>query len=331
MAQSDVDAFFIDAELRMTVGTRRLAEPAPDEAIVRVKAAGVCGSDLHVMRSGDWVEEWPATLGHEIYGTVEQAPADGSLNAGDHVVADSRVPCGECPSCRSGDTDACTAVRFLGECRPGGFATHCVLPSSLLHRLPDDFQTPTAVLAEPLAVVLHGIAELRSQPARVAILGHGPIGALMNVQLRRSLPGIHISVAEPAELRADLARALDAHTVASAADLEPGAYDTVIDAAGYRGSLTDALKLVAPRGQVLVLALSRHPVELAPADLVENSAAIIGTNAFVGELPQAIHELAADPSAYEPVITKAISLAELPETAAAQLRAPVDVKVVVCP
>lgn len=333
MSARTVEAFLVGRDLEMSVGARELRDPRSDEAVVRVQFAGVCGSDLHVLRSGDWVEddEWPATLGHEIYGVVEQAPQDGSLHVGDHVVADSKVPCGRCAPCLGGRPDFCIDVRFVGECRPGGFATHCVLPASLLHRLPEELRSSTAALAEPLAVAIHGLSHLRDEPVRVAVLGHGPVGALLHLQLRRSFPEAQVTVAEPAQLRADLARAWGAGTVDGSKQLPLASFDTVIDAAGYRGSLVDALGLVAPRGQVLVLAIARQPVEVAPADLVERGVAVFGSNAFCDELPAAIDALAAEPSAYEPVITRAVSLAELPAILRSQLVRPDEVKVVMCP
>jgi threonine dehydrogenase-like Zn-dependent dehydrogenase len=332
-ARRAVDAFLLGRDLTMTIGTRALPAPGPDEAVVRVHSAGVCGSDLHVLRSGDWVadDEWPATLGHEIYGTVEEAPTDGSLEVGDHVVADSKIPCGRCAPCVEGRPDFCIDVRFVGEARPGGFATHCVLPSALLHSVPETLHESKAALAEPLAVVLHGLSHLRSEPRRVAILGHGPVGALTHIQLRRTFPDAEVTVAEPAPLRGQLAGALGARTVDTARELPEARFDTVIDAAGYPASLTDALSLVAPRGQVLLMAITRRPVEVVPADLVERGIALHGSNAFCDELPAAIAALAADPRAYEPVITRAVSLDELPAVLTAQLTRRDEVKVVLCP
>jgi threonine dehydrogenase-like Zn-dependent dehydrogenase len=324
-------AFFLDRDLQMSIGTRELAPPLADEAILRVNYAGLCGSDLHVIRSGAWVEEWPATLGHEVCATVEQAPADGSLSVGDRVVADSRVPCDACAECVARRPNRCTAVRFIGECRPGGFAELCVLPTRLLHRIPDGLAAETAVLAEPLAVAMHGLSRLPAEPRRVAILGHGPIGALLHIEVRRRFPDVAVAVAEPAELRAQLASALDASAVRVAAELSDATYDTVLDAAGYRGALTDALRILAPRGQLLLVALGHDSVMLKPADVVESGATIVGANAFVDELPKAIAQLATDPACYAPVVTDAIHLTELPAVARAQLEHPEAVKVVICP
>src|SRR5581483_7111878 len=134
----------------------------------------------------------------------------------------------------------------VGECRPGGFAGLCVLPSSLLHPVPDGLVPETAVLAEPLAVAMHGLGRLSQRPQRVAVLGHGPIGALVQIELRRRFPDAEVTVAEPVPLRAQLARALGAEVAGTAADLPDHRYDTVVDAAGYATSLTDALSLLAP-------------------------------------------------------------------------------------
>lgn len=324
-------AFLLERDLTMRVGSRALPELGPEDALVRVRWAGLCGSDLHVMRTGAWVREWPATLGHEIYGTIERAPESSALSPGQAVVADSRVTCGQCPSCLAGQRDECARLEFVGEACPGGFAEYCALPARMLHPVPETLEGAGAILSEPLAVVIHALAQLRSEPRRVLIVGHGPIGALLNIELRRRSDQVIIDVAEPAALRASLARALGSRVAASTLELDRGTYDTVIDAAGYDGSLIDAVRACAPRGQVLIVSLCERPVALRPADLVERSLCLLGSNAFADELPQAIELLAAERWRYEPVITDAISLSDLPEVARAQLRSPDAVKVVVSP
>jgi threonine dehydrogenase-like Zn-dependent dehydrogenase len=178
---------------------------------------------------------------------------------------------------------------------------------------------------------MHALSRLPGEPRSVAILGHGPIGALSHLEVRRRFPSAEVTVAEPAGLRAALARALGASTVPNADHLPDDAYDTVIDAAGYGGAFTDALRLLAPRGQLLLIALGHSPTSLTPAALAESSATIVGANAFVGELPEAIAQLAKDPARYEPVVTDAVLLSEFPSIVRAQLERPDAVKVVLCP
>jgi len=324
-------AFLLERDLTMSVGSRDLSTPGPDEALIHVEWAGLCGSDLHVMRTGEWVVDWPATLGHEIYGRVEDAPPGSLLERGAPVVADSRIPCGSCAACRDGRSNACAHITFVGEARPGGFASHCVLPVGLLHQVPETLDGASAVLAEPLAVALHALSHLRGEPTRAAVIGHGPIGALIHIELRRRFPACEVEVAEPTEQRSSLARSLGSSCAGSAAELREGAFDVVVDAAGYRGSLGDALRLCAAEAQLVVVALSEQPVEVKPMQIVEQRLRITGSNAFRDELDTAIELLTHEAWRYEPIVTKAIDLDELPSTAQRQLERPDGVKVLVRP
>jgi threonine dehydrogenase-like Zn-dependent dehydrogenase len=323
------DALLVDGSLERRLGTRELL-PGPGQTLVAVEWAGVCGSDLHVLRTGDWVVDWPATLGHEIYGRVAAAEGDGALPPGTPVVADSRVPCGACAGCRR-HPSRCTSLQFVGEAFPGGFASHCVLPNDLVHPVAAEVPGSTAVLAEPLAVALHALAHLTATPERMAIIGHGPIGALVHVEARRRWPQCRIDVAEPAELRARLARALGADTAAAAEELTPAGYDAVIDAAGYATSLDDAIGLCGPAGHVLLVALAHADTAVRPRELVERRLRITGVHAFVDELPEAIGLLAAESWRYAPVVTDAVSLRELPDALGRLLESPDVVKLVMHP
>lgn len=328
MTALSAEALLLDRDLTMRVDGRILEEPGGGEALIEVEWAGLCGSDLHVMRTGDWVVDWPATPGHEIYGRVAaSAPASG-LTIGTPVVVDSRVPCGGCEQCQQ-DPDRCPDIQFVGELRPGGFASHCVLPLALLHPVPEDLSGSTAVLAEPLAVALHTLGHLRHEPRRAAILGHGPIGALIHAELLRRWPECRVDVAEPAGLRRQLAQALGARAFPTDAKLCAGGYDAVIDAAGHRGSLTRAIALADTGAHVLVVALGHDEVALWPRGLVERRLHISGCHAFVDELPAAVGLLAREGWRYEPVITDAVELRDLPVAAARQLAAPDAIKLLV--
>jgi threonine dehydrogenase-like Zn-dependent dehydrogenase len=323
-------ALLLAEDLTMSIGEREMPAPRPGEALIRVEWAGLCGSDLHVIRTGDWVASWPATLGHEIFGHVARAGEGVAVALGTPVVVDSRVPCAACAACATGDEDRCEHPAFVGEALPGGFATHCVVPGRNLHMIPESLDGAIAVLAEPLAVVLHALDQLDRVPERVALLGHGPIGALGHIELRRRHPATQIDVAEPAALRADLAQALGATTAPSAAEL-PGGYDVVVDAAGHPTALLDAIGLAAPGARLLLIGLGGHETAVRPQELVEKRLSIVGSNAFVSELPAAIALLAAEGWRYAPVVTHAISLAELPAMARRQLEWPDAIKVLVRP
>jgi len=193
--------------------------------LVRVAWAGVCGSDLHVLKTGAWVAYWPATLGHEVAGVVQDCPG-GEMAAGTKVVVDSRLPCGKCPGCAAAPS-LCHQMSWLGEARPGGFARHLVVPVGSLVSCPAHLEPAIAVLAEPLAVAMHAVSRLGRRPDDALVIGYGPIGALVHLELVRRWPGLAVHVAEPADDRRRLGLALGARPVPA-----PGAPSSGGDGAG---------------------------------------------------------------------------------------------------
>ncbi|MGA3221304.1 MAG: alcohol dehydrogenase catalytic domain-containing protein [Acidimicrobiales bacterium] len=329
------DALLLDQQLRMTLGTRELPFPAPGEALVRVAWAGVCGSDLHVLKTGAWVAYWPATLGHEVVGVVQDCPG-GEMAPGTTVVLDSRLPCGACPGCAVAPS-LCHQMTWMGEARPGGFARHLVVPVRSLVRCPPDLEPAIAVLAEPLAVAMHAVSRLAHRPHDALVLGYGPIGALVHLELVRRWPGLPVFVSEPAAERRRLGLALGASPAPGPSGPEGGGdggargFSLVVDAAGYPGSLTDACAGTANGGTVLVVALSAEAVSLVPAQLAERALTIVGSIGFDGELEEALVVLAADADRYRPLVSEAVLLEEAAERLAALGRSPSAGKVVVRP
>jgi threonine dehydrogenase-like Zn-dependent dehydrogenase len=326
-----IRALLLERDLSLRVGERELAEPAPGELLVEVDWAGVCGSDLHVLRSGAWVTDWPATLGHEVTGRVALSPG-GELAIGTRVVVDSRVPCGSCLGCATGP-HLCEDLAWFGEACPGGFASHVLVPASRVAACPAGLEAAIAVLAEPLAVAMHAVSRSGFDPAagpgRVTIAGYGPIGALVHLELVRRWPDTDVTVAEPVPTRRQLADALGATLADSIAETERPRL--VVDAAGYPGSLRDAVAGCARGGTVLVVALGHKPEPLVPAELAERELTVVGSNGFAGELSEAVSALAADPDRYRPLVTEAITLGEAPQRLRELLAGPAAGKVVIGP
>jgi 2-desacetyl-2-hydroxyethyl bacteriochlorophyllide A dehydrogenase len=330
----NTDAILLDEDLALSLGTRELSPPAPGEALVRVAWAGVCGSDLHVLRSGAWVTYWPATLGHEVVGVVAECPG-GEVPVGTAVAVDSRLPCGQCPGCEKAPS-LCHRMCWLGEVRPGGFARYLVVPATSLVLCPPELELAIAVLAEPLAITVHAVSALARPPDDALILGYGPIGALVHLELTRRWPELPVSVREPAPARLQLATALGA----SDPQGQPGrggqtddlrSYDLVVDAAGYPRSLADACSYTANGGTVLVVALSHGTVAVAPAELVERSLTITGSVGFDHELAGALALLAAAPDRYRPLVTEAVLLEEATQRLPGLAASPATGKLVLRP
>ena len=155
--------------------------PAQDWVIVKVHAAGICGSDLHIWH--DTVNYWPPVImGHEFAGEIVEAGTDvAEWCVGARVVAEPHtLACGKCELCRQGRIQICPHKRSIGWGLPGTFAEYMAIPAVLLHRIPDRLSYDVAALAEPLAITVHQVAERCGIACsdHVLVTGSGPIGIL---------------------------------------------------------------------------------------------------------------------------------------------------------
>ena len=134
--------------------------PGPDWVIIEVKAAGVCGTDLHIWH--DQYPYWPpVVMGHEFSGVIAEA-GDGvrGFQVGDRVVAEPHsLACGVCPLCRQGKVQICASKRSPGWGIDGAFTDYVAMPYHLLHRIPDNLSFELAALAEPMAITVHQVSE----------------------------------------------------------------------------------------------------------------------------------------------------------------------------
>jgi threonine dehydrogenase-like Zn-dependent dehydrogenase len=323
MSEISSDAILLSKDLKLKVGTVVVPDPALGFARIKLEWAGVCGSDLHVLRTGDWVTYWPAVLGHEAVGVIESCPGD-EVAVGTRVVIDSRVGCDACEGCQHSPM-RCESLKWVGEASPGGFQRYGVFPAQSLHVFPGSLDPSVAVLAEPLAVVLHAVNLIGDVPENALILGYGPIGALVHSELVRRQPTIRVTVREPNPGRAQLARAAGA-TIGTQ---EFGGWSLVIDAAGFPGSLSAAMESASVDATVLLVAIGHAGEEIQPQVLVEKGLRVIGSHGFTDELPTAIGLISATPSSYRWLITEAMELADAPERLNLMLLAPAVGKAVI--
>lgn len=269
--------------------------PPRGHVTLAVRAAGICGSDLHNFRTGQWITRSPSTAGHEFCGRIIAVGREVTgLSVGDLVAADSRFTCGVCPACRSGRGQICEALGFVGEACDGGFAEAVTLPAALLHRHDPALPPAVAAMAEPLAVALHAVRRLRPPPGEpVLVLGCGTIGGLCALLLSRLHEGPLLladlnaeKAALVAEVCAGRAIELSADTVAAA--LPGGRLRYALDATGSVAAIETALSLLAGGGALALVGISHGRLSLDPNHLVEREIALLGCHAFGDELPEAI-------------------------------------------
>lgn len=167
------------------VELRELDEPrpAPGQVLVEVKAAGVCGSDLHIYHDDIQINIVPpVVMGHEFAGVIVEVGKDVTgYQIGDRVTCETTAEaCGTCLHCRTGHSNMCVTRKVVGYAFDGCFARYCVANERQVHRLPENVDYISGALTEPLACCVHGVLELThlSPSDRVVITGPGPIGLL---------------------------------------------------------------------------------------------------------------------------------------------------------
>jgi L-iditol 2-dehydrogenase len=283
---------FLTAPARFEV--REVPDPGPvgpNEAVVRLEAVGVCGSDVHYFtegRIGSQVVEYPFTIGHECAGVVERVgEAVTRVAVGDRVTVDPAMPCGECEWCRTGHENICANLRFLG-CpgqAEGAYKELLAMPEHSLFRLPDSLSFDDGVALEPAAICTYAVAQSRLAPGEtIAVLGCGPIGLLVLAAAQASGRArafatdlVRERVAAAKAFGADVAyNPDDTDVVAAILEATSGrGVDVVYECAGEQETLDQAMQLATAGGRVLIIGIPSTPrVELV-ADLMRRKELLI--------------------------------------------------------
>jgi (R,R)-butanediol dehydrogenase / meso-butanediol dehydrogenase / diacetyl reductase len=195
-----------------------LPAPRAGEVLVRVAYCGVCGSDLHEVADGPHsipVDRphplsgavAPVTIGHEFSGAVAATgPGVDGLPVGAPVAVEPNYRCLRCAACREGRTEVCAAFGFAGLMGDGGMAEYALLPSYMVHRLPDGFDLAVAAVLEPAAVALHGVRRSTFEAGQtVVVVGLGPVGLIVCALLREA-GAAHVVGVDPVPARREMAR-----------------------------------------------------------------------------------------------------------------------------
>lgn len=265
-------------------------EIAPDEVLIEVKAAAICGSDLGIY---DYTPAYskmrlPVVMGHEFSGRVTEVGKEvKGYKAGDRVLAESVKACGVCIYCRSGYENLCDASTLFGIHVDGGMAEYVAVPCKLLHRLPDELNYDIGALIEPLSNALHFVKDCTPVKLgdQVVVQGCGPIG-LFSAQLFR-LAGAEVIVTgvNVDTERFKIAEGLGLETVnVEKEDLTKivlektggrGA-DTAFVATGAPPAVAQAAQIVKKRGQITVIGIFGRPVELPLTQMVRREITLSG-------------------------------------------------------
>jgi len=250
-----------------------LPRPEPDagEVLVRVRLAGICGTDLQILKG---YHNFRGILGHEFVGEV--AGPEASPWLGQRVVGEINIGCGECSLCRRGLAKHCGTRRVLGiKKHDGAFAQYLTIPAANLHPVPSEVPDESAVFTEPLAAALRVVeAALISPEDRVLIIGDGPLGLQTSWAL--ALNGAQVNLAGHHQDHLALARPYGVKTFLSQ-DLPPGDYQVVVEASGNPTGLKLALSRVQPLGTVILKSTYVERFSLDPANVVVPEVHLVGS------------------------------------------------------
>ncbi|PRY14680.1 alcohol dehydrogenase catalytic domain-containing protein [Kineococcus rhizosphaerae] len=276
--------------------------------LVRVVYGGICGSDLHYAkdaRNGPYAVTEPLTLGHEVVGVVERLGAGVTgPGVGTRVAIHPATPAAAAGRTEPTGLHLRRGGAYLGSASTqphtqGGLTELLAVAAGQLRPLPDGLPLRRAVLAEPLAVALHGVGRLgdRVAGARVLVSGSGPIGALAVAALQHA-GAAHVTAADLQALPLQVAGRVGADALVNLSEggrVPDEAFDVVVEAAGVLASLRTAIRAVRPGGAILQLGiLPAGDLPIPIADVVSREVALFGTQRFDTELDRAVEVLAAD-------------------------------------
>ncbi|SEO41220.1 L-iditol 2-dehydrogenase [Amphibacillus marinus] len=300
-----------------------------DDVIIKVKAVGVCGSDLsRYAKLGPYIPG--VVFGHEFAGVVvKTGAAVTGITTGDRVAGCPALYCGKCISCQKGAYSQCESLTVLGAKHPGAYAEYTKLPAENVIKLPDSVDFDSAAMIEPSAVVLHGLYKTAIQPgSTVAVIGCGSIG-LLAVQWAKLFGAKMIVAIDIDDSKLELAQALGADMIINSQNVVAHEYlfthsngvDLAVEAAGSPITSAQVFALCKKGGQVLYLGIPYGNVSIERfyfEKVVRNELEIIGSwNALSAPFPgkewhTTVHHLANGSLNILPIISHRLSLKQGP-------------------
>ena len=281
-------------------------DPKSDESLIRINLAGICGTDLEIL---DGYMDYHGILGHEFVGTVEKSENKNLI--GKRVVGEINAGCGNCPSCAKGLERHCPTRTVLGILkRDGAFAELLSLPEKNLHVIPDSISDEQAVFVEPLAAAFEITEQVDLKPSwNIAVVGDGRLAQLIIRVLKLSCPNI-VCFGRHENKLASLQK-LGIKSKIGIDSSHEKAFDLVVEATGSNSGFADSMKLIKPRGTVILKSTiaSRENLDLTPT--VVNEITLIGSRC--GTFRPAIEALATEMISVDDLIDSTYPLEKFQE------------------
>ena len=264
-----------------------IPECGSDEVLIKVKRAGMCGSDLHIYTGGFKIPT-PQVIGHEFAGEVT-AVGNGvrGIEIGERVTAEHVIPCGKCRYCKAGEPNLCVNMRIIGAHLPGGMAEYVKVPAELVYKLPEKFTYDEGVLVEPLSIAVYAVRNSGLKVGdTIAVIGQGPIGLFIAAAAKAS--GATVIGVDRDDARLEYARraAFADHTVNSTnedvvsrvVELSGGiGVDASFEAVGREETAEQSLEITRKTGTVILVGLYEGQAKLDIMQILRKELKVIGT------------------------------------------------------
>lgn len=270
-----------------------------DEVLIKVKAVGICGTDVHILHGKHGAVTYPRIPGHELVGEIiEIGSAVTGINLGDHVAVDPVLSCGQCPMCKKGRNNICHQVKCLGVQAEGGFTQLIKSKANLVYPFDPSIPWDIAALVEPFSIGAQIAERMRiSSDDKVLIIGGGTIGLAL-LQIVQGVYGAQAVVADISPYKLELARDMQAYqtidstqgdVISQASQIWNNYGPTVIVEAVGNSSLLEYLIKGAPPGcRIGVIGFMAEPISISPVDITKRELEIIGSRLNKNKFPDVL-------------------------------------------
>jgi (R,R)-butanediol dehydrogenase/meso-butanediol dehydrogenase/diacetyl reductase len=305
---------------KFTTGEVAPPRPGPEEALLRVRRVGICGTDLHIFR-GHLDHRVPkgGIIGHETFGEIVEAPESSGFTGGDRVVVEPVVFCGTCRACAMGASYLCYKLKVLGVDLPGGMQEYWAVRTTRLLRVPDTISDDHAALLEPLAVAVHDVAraEVKAGDA-VLVFGGGPIGTLIALVARHR--GARVAVVEVNPFRLEILKGFGLERVGPDTDVVVWAdqwtdgtgVDIAFEVTGNPVAARIVADVVRVWGTVSIVAIHAEPVPVNLYQMFARELVMHGSRLYArADWEEAIRLVASGAVPVAPLVSRRIPLEAL--------------------
>ena len=271
----------------LVIEEREVPQPKLGEVRVKVKLAGICGSDSHIYRGHNPFAKYPRVIGHEFFGVID-AVGEGvdQSRIGERVSVDPVISCGCCYPCSVGRPNVCSSLTVLGVHRDGGFSQYAVVPSKNAYVIPDEINDEFAVMIEPFTIAANATAQIKPTQNDVALIyGAGPMG-LTSVQALKGVYNVkEVIVVDRIDERLAMAKSSGAdrtinNTSLSLKDeldklnIKP---TVIIDAACHPSILQEAITIASPAARILIMGFSSDPCQITQQGITSKELSIFSS------------------------------------------------------